>query len=831
MKKTPGKAQHHAENEYRIRNSCLSITVRYTERSLDLFLKWVLSLILVWMATGRTARPSDEINLNAAVIVTRPGDLPSAEQAAATVLCEETEKRTGIRMPITTDWPDSKVVIAISSDSYLAKQKRPVPVREGNDLPELRPEGYRLFVDTRLASQTIVWILGADPRATLYGVGALLRNLKWTKTNISLPHDLDIATAPAYPMRGHQLGYRALANSWDAWTPEQFDQYIRELVLFGVNSIENIPFQDKDHNPLIKFSRREMNKRMSDICDRYDLDYWVFAPADFDLQDNDLRDDMLKRYEQLFRDCKRLDAVFFPGGDPGDNPPELALPFLEDIAERLLPHHPNARIWMSLLGFDQAQVDVVFSFIKTQSPAWFGGMVMDTSGPPLPDLRKRLPRHLGLRLYPDITHNKLCQFPVPWWDPAYSLTLGREAINPRPAEFADIINWFAPSSDGFITYSDGVHDDVNKVVWSMRGWDPAIAVRDILVQYARLFFGSSVATKAADAILALEKNWQGPLATNGSVDGTLLMWQRLESRAPQLAGNWRWQMNLVRAYYDAYTRHRLLYETKLEDKANAILATAPTLGADKAMKEALAVLDRAETEPRRPDLLARIEQLCEDLFHSIGLQTSVERYHAANGERGAFLDYVNYPLNNRWWMEDEFAKIVSLDSEKEKLERLNSIRLWENPGMGNFYDDIGHIGKSPRVQRRGAANTDPERRTIPSPTFWWWGDGMDMRARLSWQWTMDWPEAVVYESLDPDAHYTVRMSGYGKLLLHMDGEPVKKPVKRIEIGDLIEYPVPPDAVKDRKLVLTWDVPMDEDHLNWRQQSRIAEVWLLKHDVE
>jgi hypothetical protein len=28
-------------------------------------------------------------------------------------------------------------------------------------------------------------------------------------------------------------------------------------------------------------------------------------------------------------------------------------------------------------------------------------------------------------------------------------------------------------------------------------------------------------------------------------------------------------------------------------------------------------------------------------------------------------------------------------------------------------------------------------------------------------------------------------------------------------------------------VLTWDRPEDEAHLNWRQQSRIAEIWLLK----
>ena len=62
---------------------------------------------------------------------------------------------------------------------------------------------------------------------------------------------------------------------------------------------------------------------------------------------------------------------------------------------------------------------------------------------------------------------------MPAWDQAYALTLGREAINPRPAEFAAIHNRQAAYTDGFISYSDGVHDDVNKTVWSALSWDPA----------------------------------------------------------------------------------------------------------------------------------------------------------------------------------------------------------------------------------------------------------------------------------------------------------------------------------------------------------------------
>jgi hypothetical protein len=239
-------------------------------------------------------------------------------------------------------------------------------------------------------------------------------------------------------------------------------------------------------------------------------------------------------------------------------------------------------------------------------------------------------------------------------------------------------------------------------------------------------------------------------------------------------------------------------------------------------------LNRAESAPCRPDWRHRIEQLCQDLFESIGLQTSVERYHAANGERGAILDYVDYPLNNRYWLEDQFAAIALLDSEDEKLARLETIRTWEHPGPGSFYDDIGHIGKSPRVRRRLAVNTDPETRSTPMPTVWWWGDGMDERARLSWQWTMDWPEALVYEGLDLQAEYTVRMTGYGQFLLRLNGERAPQTLARAEIGELREVSVPRGTIPDGKLVLTWDTPMDEGHLNWRHQSRLAEVWLIRN---
>ena len=273
----------------------------------------------------------------------------------------------------------------------------------------------------------------------------------------------------------------------------------------------------------MKFPRREMTQVMSEICYRYGLDYWVWVPADFDLDDKALRAHMLDRYRELFQDCKELTGVFFPGGDPGHNPPELVLPFLEDVAKLMRPTHPKARIWISLQWFTPEQVDVVYSYIDRKKPEWFAGLVAGPSGPPITETRLRLPKQYKLRLYPDLTHNKICQYQVPDWDQAYALTLGREAINPRPAEFAAIHNKFASYSDGFLSYSDGAHDDVNKTIWSALSWDPSLDVRDIMTDYARVYFDPAVAEEAADGILALERNWRGPVINNGAVEATLLL--------------------------------------------------------------------------------------------------------------------------------------------------------------------------------------------------------------------------------------------------------------------------------------------------------------------
>ncbi|MBI4559900.1 MAG: hypothetical protein HY706_20105, partial [Candidatus Hydrogenedentes bacterium] len=549
--------------------------------------------------------PGLDVDLSGATVVVRSGELAPAEAMAATVLVEEIQKRTGLNWGRQTTWPNSGPRIVITSGYTDPGWGHPLPGQTAQVLAGLRPDGYWIHVDTAEPATT-VWIIGADARGALYGAGKILRSSHWFPGSVRFPKVMDLVSSPAYPLRGHQLGYRNTANSYDAWDESQYEQYIRELIIFGANAIENIPF-DASASPHFQVQPGEMARRLSAVCARYDIAYWVWTPAQFDLNNVTLRDQALQDHEAFYQDCARLDGVFVPGGDPGDNHPSLVMPFLEDLAALLKTYHPAAGVWVSNQGFEPDENNYFFLYLQEQQPDWLAGVVY---GPwtkmTLAEMRNRTPNKYPVRRYPDITHSVRCQFPVDQWDRAFAHTLGREPSNPRPMAMAQIHNVDAQYAVGFVAYSDGCHDDVNKAVWCAQGWYPSTDPRDTVREYARFFFGSETGMRAVRGIMRLEENWQGPLAQNTSVDETLSWWQQLETSAPELAQDWRWQLALLRAYYDAYVRARLIYETGLEEDVNSLLANSEAAGAENTMTEALNVLALADTSPVRTDLRTRI---------------------------------------------------------------------------------------------------------------------------------------------------------------------------------------------------------------------------------
>src|SRR5262249_57255082 len=119
--------------------------------------------------------------------------------------------------------------------------------RQLADRPAIKgAEGFRLYVAKDGRAAPAVFVVGNDARGVLFGVGRLLRELRMARGKVALDDRIDVATAPKFPLRGHQLGYRPKTNSYDGWDLPQWEQYYRDLAVFGTNAIELIPPRSDD---------------------------------------------------------------------------------------------------------------------------------------------------------------------------------------------------------------------------------------------------------------------------------------------------------------------------------------------------------------------------------------------------------------------------------------------------------------------------------------------------------------------------------------------------------------------------------------------------------
>jgi formylglycine-generating enzyme required for sulfatase activity len=675
-------------------------------------------------------------------------------------------------------------------------------------------DGYSIRTDA-----TTIRVTGNDRRGVLYGVGRLLRELRMEPDRVELPAPINTVAAPRMRIRGHQMGNRPLNNTVDAWTVAQWEQHIRDLAVFGTNAVELIPPQAfNDTTPLFKLPPLEMMAEVSRLLDRYGFDVWIWFPVpERDYRDSATVDALVADWATVFAKLPRIDAVFVPGGDPGHTEPKLLMPLLSKQAASLRRHHPNAKIWVSPQGFDSAWLGDLFAAIDA-NPPWLGGIV---HGPgtrlSVAELRARLPRSLPIRTYPDITHALRSQYPVPNIDPALALTHGREPIQPRPRFYADVFQRLAPGTDGFITYSDGTNDDVNKVVFSALGWDPRQPVESILRDYGRYFVAHRHAHAFADGLLSLEDNWKGPLLANTGVDATLAKFRAMESA--DLAGNWRFLMGTFRAHYDAYVRNRLLHETALEAKAMDHLRAAPRVGPAAAMAEAESAL---RSPPQFPGLRARVWEIGEALRRTIGIQLATEWNGYGRG-RATSLDTIDTPLNDRAWLEKRFAEIRKLGDDKARLAEIHTLANWTNPGPGGFYDDLGHPGRQPHFVWDGAAEAPWVNTQNEGPLSWSSYANSSRRA----------PIRMRYTGLDPSAQYRVRVVYGGDRISQeqgircvADGKHLVHPYmpKPLPVRP-VEFDVPMEATADGAVELAWD--REPAPPGRSRGAQICEVWLIR----
>jgi len=786
---------------------------------------WILVVFFQVIVISFSAK-GDELELQDATLVSSINS--TVQQSTTNLFLDEVYKRTRIKLAHTTSSKGRgpEIIFGCPESMPNGKIKLPANIRIPN-----KAEGFAIWVDDSLNNRTRIYVMGRDERGLLFGAGRLLRLLHMRDGSLSIDSTARVITAPQYALRGHQIGYRNTANSYDAWSIKQYEQYIKDLVVFGTNSIELIPSLDPEERNSVHMDLNiwDMTISLSSLLDDYGLDVWFWLSLRGDVSDPAVAENELVQRRKLFESCERIDDIFVPGGDPGETHPDILMPWLKRMAAVLHDTHPNAGLWVSNQGFTPEENDAFFGYIREHKPDWLAGVVF---GPwvkiSIEEMRAATPSRYPIRRYPDITHTVRCQYPVPEWDRAFAHTLGREPFNPRPKAMKQIQAVFAQYAAGSVTYSDGINDDINKALWSSFEWDSNFTIDDLLNDYGRYFIGEDFGKLAAEGINAFEVNWKGPLSSQTGIEENFDRWKKIEAQSDSLtlSSNWRLQLCLLRAYYDTYVQRRLLWETELEEKAYIALSEAKSNDVVPSIEKAKVILAIADDQPLAiKELRNRLESLGNTLYKSIGMQLDVTHYKASGSERGAVLESLYEPLNNRKWLEKEFETIINLSSSEEQLHRINTIINWESPSSGSFYDDLGNSSKQPHLMSQMEWGQDPGRVFSTQEEY-----SKSSDARLSWvdqgQTLFGTPLKMEYTGLDPSATYRLRVTYAGRFratmkLLANDNQVVHEALEQpITIGP-IEFSLPEGATKRGSLKLEWQLVDGRG-------CQVAEVWLVKN---
>lgn len=245
----------------------------------------------------------------------------------ATLLTERIMTKSQYSWRLTNDWStDTPASFAV----FLAVQP--------SDPKHIVKERYRIS-----STLNAVYITGDDDLGLIFGVGRFLRLLSagWTQNYssplerfICIPSHIFIDSIPQYPIRGHQIAYRALSDSYAGWSYNQMESYIEDLIIYGTNTIEAV-FLDNVTSPHFVVPPSEMLVHMSRVCEVYGLNFSIWYPSASIKYDPDYH---------FIRRIPKLNALFIPGGDPGDLDPAPMFKVAKNIISNVRKYHPHCQV-------------------------------------------------------------------------------------------------------------------------------------------------------------------------------------------------------------------------------------------------------------------------------------------------------------------------------------------------------------------------------------------------------------------------------------------------------------------------------------------------------
>ena len=478
--------------------------------------------------------------------------------------------------------------------------------------PDIGAEGFRID-DTGNGTPRIT---GHDECGLLYGVGKFLRNPTWRGTSV-----------PEKPIRAIYFASH-FHNFYHDAPIDEVCRYIEELALWGCNTL-TVWFDMhhyngiKDPNAQAMIVRlRTMLRTAESVGMRSGL--MLLANEGYANSPTELRADWRAGQNGYFAEpgghyhveicpnqpgglnlilslrAEMLDAfhgvkpgfiVIWPYDQGGCTCAQCApwgangyLKVAEPLARLLRQRYPAAKLVLSTWYFNhftQGEWEGL-SRAFTNPPDWVDYLMADDGGffPDYP-LQHGMPGGLPGLNFPEISMGGM----GPW---------GGFGANPRPAHWQKYWDTVGRHLAGGFPYSEGIFEDLNKVLHLQLNWSRRQSTRDIVREYAAAEFAPAVADEVVQAVFAIEETLDHGLdtdttrqllATGGwnklADNPPSIYWlhkmqaperyagalRRVAAQLPALARQaWRWRIIYLRALLDEELHRSGGRPTKLSDE-------------------------------------------------------------------------------------------------------------------------------------------------------------------------------------------------------------------------------------------------------------------------
>jgi hypothetical protein len=161
------------------------------------------------------------------------------------------------------------------------------------------------------------------------------------------------------------------------------------------------------------------------------------------------------------------------------------------IASLVREYDPNVTFLVSTWLLDDAERKMVYNLCD-QNASWFDGLIMEV---------RRAGEHDISAKYQKLVFPEISMFG------SLNEGYGCNGANPKPKEFAKDASEMAKSGYGAILYSEGIYEDINKIIWISKLWDPNRTAEDIVREYVEFYFGKDNVDLGCKLIKGLEQTW------------------------------------------------------------------------------------------------------------------------------------------------------------------------------------------------------------------------------------------------------------------------------------------------------------------------------------